>query len=93
MLAFNMVTSPAIRKLIVGRSVNEGDMLAKIDVPTLLTHGTEDRLLLPSMSSFAATKIPNAQLSVYEGIGHSPFYEQAARYNAELLAFVKKVSA
>jgi pimeloyl-ACP methyl ester carboxylesterase len=33
--------------------------------------------------------IPGAKLSVYEGVGHSPFYEDAARFNAELAAFVR----
>lgn len=93
MLAFNMVVPPAIRKLMIARSVNPGDMLPKIDVPVLLTHGTEDGLLLPSMSRYAATKLPNARLSIYEGIGHSPFHEDAPRYNRELADFVRSSSA
>jgi pimeloyl-ACP methyl ester carboxylesterase len=93
MLAFNMVVPPQIRKMAIARSVNPGDMLPKIDVPVLLTHGTEDGLLLPSMSRYAATKIPNARLSIYEGIGHSPFYEDAPRYNAELADFVTSSGA
>lgn len=88
MLAFNMVVPPAIRKLMIARSVNEGDMLPRIDVPVLLSHGSEDGLLLPSMSRYAADRIPNAKLSIYDGIGHSPFYEDAPRYNRELADFV-----
>jgi pimeloyl-ACP methyl ester carboxylesterase len=33
--------------------------------------------------------IPGARLSVYQGIGHSPFFEDAVRFNAELAAFVR----
>jgi non-heme chloroperoxidase len=33
--------------------------------------------------------IPGDKLSVYEGIGHSPFYEDAPRFNTELAAFVR----
>jgi pimeloyl-ACP methyl ester carboxylesterase len=33
--------------------------------------------------------IPAAKLSIYDGIGHSPFYEDAARFNRELAAFVR----
>jgi non-heme chloroperoxidase len=33
--------------------------------------------------------IPGAKLSVYQGIGHSPFFEDAPRFNAELAAFVR----
>jgi pimeloyl-ACP methyl ester carboxylesterase len=36
--------------------------------------------------------IPGAKLSIYEGIGHAPFYEDAARFNAELAAFVREAS-
>jgi pimeloyl-ACP methyl ester carboxylesterase len=32
---------------------------------------------------------PGAKLSVYQGIGHSPFFEDAPRFNAELAAFVR----
>jgi pimeloyl-ACP methyl ester carboxylesterase len=33
--------------------------------------------------------IPGAKLSVYQGIGHSPFFEDPQRFNAELAAFVR----
>lgn len=92
MLAYNMVVPPAVRKLIVARSPNTGDMLPKIDVPTLVTHGEKDRLLLVGMGRYAAAQIPNAQLSVYDDAGHSPFYEDAPRYNAELLKFVREAN-
>ena len=36
--------------------------------------------------------IPGAKLSIYEGIGHAPFYEDAARFNAELAAFVREAN-
>jgi pimeloyl-ACP methyl ester carboxylesterase len=93
MLAYNMVIPPMVRKLIISRSPNTGDMLPKIDVPTLVTHGARDALLLIGMGRYAAEQIPNAQLSVYDEAGHSPFYEDAPRYNAELLAFVKAANA
>jgi non-heme chloroperoxidase len=33
--------------------------------------------------------IPGAKLSIYPGIGHSPFFEDEPRFNAELAAFVR----
>jgi pimeloyl-ACP methyl ester carboxylesterase len=36
-----------------------------------------------------AKMIPGAKLSVYQGIGHAPFFEDAPRFNAELAAFVR----
>jgi pimeloyl-ACP methyl ester carboxylesterase len=32
---------------------------------------------------------PGAKLSVYQGIGHSPFFEEPSRFNAELAGFVR----
>jgi pimeloyl-ACP methyl ester carboxylesterase len=93
MLAFNMVIPPPVRKLILARTPNDGDILPKIDVPVLVTHGAKDPLILPSMGRYAAEQIPDATLSMYDDAGHAPFFEDARRYNAELLAFVKKVSA
>ena len=42
---------------------------------------------VPSM--YTAKMIPGAKLSVYQGIGHSPFFEDAPRFNAELATFVR----
>jgi len=38
---------------------------------------------------YTAITIPGAKLSIYEAIGHSPFYEDAPRFNGELAAFVR----
>ena len=92
MLGFNMVIAPAVRKMILARTPNEGDMLPKIDVPVLVTHGALDPLILVEMGRYAAGQIPDAQLSIYDDAGHAPFYEDAPRYNAELLAFVKRAN-
>jgi non-heme chloroperoxidase len=43
-------------------------------------------------AKYTASVIPGARLSVYEGIGHSPFYEDAPRFNAELAAFVREAN-
>ena len=43
-------------------------------------------------SQYTASTIPCAKLSVYKGIGDAPFYEDAARFNAELTAFVRKAN-
>jgi pimeloyl-ACP methyl ester carboxylesterase len=46
-------------------------------------------LAQPGAGQYTASVIPGAKLSVYEGVGHSPFYEDAPRFNAELAAFVR----
>jgi non-heme chloroperoxidase len=89
MLAFNMVIPAKVRAGIVSRTHNPGDILAQLRLPVLVTHGTLDCLVLPTMGEFTAAAVPGAKLSVYDGIGHLPFWEDAARFNGELAAFVR----
>ena len=89
MLAFNMVIPAKVRAGIVSRTHNPGDILAQLRLPVLVTHGTLDCLVLPTMGEFTAAAVPGAKLSVYDGIGHLPFWEDAARFNRELAAFVR----
>ena len=41
------------------------------------------------MPSAPMSSAMRAKLSVYQGIGHAPFFEDAPRFNAELAAFVR----
>jgi pimeloyl-ACP methyl ester carboxylesterase len=59
-----------------------------VTVPTLITHGRRDRLILPAAAEMTAAAVRHAQLSWYDACGHSPFYEDPARYNRELESFV-----
>ncbi|MDZ7893838.1 MAG: alpha/beta hydrolase [Sphingobium sp.] len=80
------------------RAVNEGftrtktpDMepvFARYRKPLLLTHGAHDRLVRLAMSERIHALRPDARLSVFRDSGHSPFYEEAKRYNYELSTFV-----
>jgi pimeloyl-ACP methyl ester carboxylesterase len=54
-----------------------------------VTHGAEDKNINLIAAEYTAKMIPGAKLSVYQGVGHSPFYEDAQRFNAELTAFVR----
>jgi len=53
-----------------------------------------ERALLRRMTDDAAKHIaalaPNAELSLYPGVGHSPFMEDAGRFNEELARFVAR---
>jgi pimeloyl-ACP methyl ester carboxylesterase len=49
---------------------NRKRFLAKISVPTLVIHGTDDRLVMPSGGRATAKAIPGARLMKIEGMGH-----------------------
>ena len=48
-------------------------------VPTLVVHGTEDRLLSHVNGDLVASMIPGARLELLDGVGHLLFWEQPER--------------
>jgi len=89
MLAFNMMAPPKVRAGLSGRPLDATAVMAKLTIPVLVTHGAEDQNAKLDTAKYTASVIPGATLSVYDGTGHSPFYEDATRFNAELAAFVR----
>ncbi|WP_207477319.1 alpha/beta fold hydrolase [Arenibaculum pallidiluteum] len=61
--------------------------------PILLTHGIHDRLVRLAMSERIRALKPDSRLSVYGESGHSPFFEEPARFGRELAAFVTAAAA
>lgn len=48
----------------------------RIDVPTLLVHGSEDSVVPPTMSRVLAERIPGARRVVVEGRNHNDLWEE-----------------
>jgi len=86
--AASMQTPLYVRRQLVGRPVAYEEVLKKIRVPTLIVQGDRDAVVAPSIAKITAKLVPHATLSIYHGIGHSSFFEEPARFNAELDAFV-----
>jgi non-heme chloroperoxidase len=93
MLAFNMMVPPKVRAGLGGRALDATEVMSKLKLPVLVTHGREDRNSKLGNAEYTAKTIPGAKLSVYDGIGHSPFYEDAPRFNRELAAFVRAANS
>jgi pimeloyl-ACP methyl ester carboxylesterase len=51
-------------------SGNRTRALGRISAPTLVVHGTGDRLVAPSGGRATAKAIPGAELTLVEGMGH-----------------------
>lgn len=66
------------------------DVLRGLSIPVLATHGQEDRIVRPATSQHITSLVPNAELSLYPGVGHSPFWEDSRRFNEELARFVAR---
>ena len=53
--------------------------LGSIEAPTLVVHGTEDRMLPAVNGELIAQAIPHARLELLEGVGHMFWWEQPER--------------
>lgn len=84
MVRYNNETPVAVRRYLGGRPANYDAVLRKLRVPVLATHGELDQISAVAMSRYTASLVPQALLSIYPGVGHSPFYEDPARFNREL---------
>jgi non-heme chloroperoxidase len=69
-----------------GRKLDNDDVLSALDLPVLCTHGVQDAVVLPASGEHNARVLLNARLSLYEGVGHSPFWQEPDRFNRELRA-------
>ncbi len=58
--------------------------LPSLTMPTLVLHGTEDRLLPVQNGRLIASRIPGSRLEIFDGAGHLFFWEQPGR-SAELV--------
>jgi pimeloyl-ACP methyl ester carboxylesterase len=64
--------------------------LARVQVPTLLVWGDQDRVVPRAMQDELARRIPAAELAVYPGVGHTPRWEEPSRFAADVAAFVRR---
>ena len=64
--------------------------LEKLEVPTLVITGDEDRVYPPELAERMARRIPGAQLVVLADCGHLSNLEQPERFNDVLLDFLQK---
>lgn len=90
-LGYNSAVPSHVRRALMSRTLNHDDLLARLTTPTLVVHGVEDRIVLPSMSEHHAGLIPHARVTFFEGTGHAPFSEAAAAFNAELRDFTASI--
>ncbi|MDX2144153.1 MAG: alpha/beta hydrolase [Rhodospirillaceae bacterium] len=90
--AGNLLLLPYVRTALAGRSLDNTKVLPKINVPTLITRGSVDSVITQEQAEKLVKAIPGATQSIYEGVGHSPFYEAPGRFNRELAAFAKSVA-
>jgi non-heme chloroperoxidase len=83
---------PAVRKALFTRDIGSAEVLAAVSVPTLVMHGVADIVVDRSSSVYAIGKIPGAVERWFEDVGHMPFVERCAEFNAALLEFAGSIA-
>jgi non-heme chloroperoxidase len=78
------VTSPRLGALMRGRSFEYDDMLAKLTLPVLASHGEHDTFVRPALAYRLAETVLAGRASVYPDAGHAVFFDAPARFNREL---------
>lgn len=89
-LAYTRLVPPHVRAALGARVLDNDAVLGRLTLPVLVSHGLEDRVVRPASSAHLADTIPSAQVSFYPEAGHSPFREDARRFNRELAAFAAR---
>jgi len=87
-LGYNVAVPPFVRAAMQGRTVEHEAVLAELATPVRLIHGAADPVVRPAAARKHVDLFPSATLSVYEGVGHSPFVEAPARFESDLRDFL-----
>jgi non-heme chloroperoxidase len=92
-LCWNMAVPARIRANLACREIDDDDVLRALNVPLLVTHGREDSVVLPAMAEHILATCPTAEVSWYDGVGHSPHLEEPERFNRELAELTRRTGA
>jgi len=89
-------SAPADRDHSQGRARREGDDLTgpatRLEVPTLILVGSQDRLTTPALAQHLSELIPGSLLRIHEGAGHMLLLEVPEWVNREVLDFVSSMT-
>lgn len=82
---------PMVRRAMAGLQLDNQDLAPKLTLPVLFIHGLADRSVPPETVAAAAAALPDARSIAYPETGHSPFSEQAERFNGDVMAFARSL--
>jgi pimeloyl-ACP methyl ester carboxylesterase len=64
------------------------ERLHEIKAPSLIIQGQHDRARTPAHGAEMRDRMPNAQLAVLEGVGHTPQLEDPDRFHEIVMPFI-----
>lgn len=90
MVGYNMLCPPQIRRAARTRREDYRADVAAATRPLAVFWGEAEALCLRSMVDETLEAAPRARLFTYAGAGHSPFWEQPEKFDADLAAFARE---
>ncbi|WP_307846657.1 alpha/beta hydrolase [Rhodococcus sp. CX] len=85
---FNAATLAAMRGSNGAATVSQVEMLTRIQAPTLITFGRDDRVTPLDSSILPMRMIPNCELHVFPHCGHWAMIERKAEFESTVLAYL-----
>jgi len=87
----NPVDERAYRwQLAAAVAFNAESRICELQIPTLVISGDADQIVPPQNSQNLAAKIPDAQLSLFQGGSHLFFIERADEFNSVVTEFLQR---
>ena len=93
LLCASMTVPARIRANLGARQIDGDDVLRTLEVPLLVTQGRADTIVLPAMAEHVLSTCPTAEVSWYEGVGHTAHLEDPDRFNRELASLTRRARA
>ncbi|MDV2474549.1 alpha/beta fold hydrolase [Rhodococcus zopfii] len=88
LLGNSLRTPPRVRSALFARAVGNDDLLRGLDLPVLVLHGTADSVVDLSAAEHAASLLPRATTSYWDGAEHGLFVEDPRRFAEDVVRFV-----
>lgn len=66
------------------------DALPNVRAPTQISFGTADVITSTRFAEAFTGALPHAELEIFEGCSHAPFFEDAEGFNSRTLGFLKR---
>jgi pimeloyl-ACP methyl ester carboxylesterase len=85
-----MLVPPEVLRRFAGRPMDYEALLAGLPVPVRVLHGARDPVCTLDEVARIGQINRSADITLYPDLGHAPFFEDPAGFNADLLAFVRR---
>lgn len=93
MVGFNILCPPKVRAASRLRHEDYKPDLARTTCPALIIAGAREQIMPRALTDELSATLPRAETLIYADSGHSPFWEEPDRFNADLVRFANRCHA